>query len=67
MSYPSLEQLIALQNRLAQFADEGAVGKLSQTDVALLSYSLGYTSGSVQHRLRPATEADWQAFGKEET
>jgi hypothetical protein len=42
---PSRAQLVELQNRLSQLSDEGAVGLLSHTDVALLAWALGYASG----------------------
>lgn len=48
MTGPSTAQLIEIQNRLTLFADEGAVGLLSKTDVALLSWALGYASGGVE-------------------
>jgi hypothetical protein len=47
---PSTEQLIALQNRLNELADEGAVGLLSKMDVALLSWAVGYSTGGMELR-----------------
>ena len=53
---PSTQQLIDLQNRLSRLADEGAVGLLSKTDVALVSWSLGYATAGVDQDGRARRE-----------
>lgn len=54
------QQFVDLQNRLNRLADEGAVGLLSKTDVALLSYALGMaTATTLRQRL---TEAERKAL-----
>ena len=41
-------QLLELQLRLTELANEGAVGMLSKTDVALLSWALGVALAHVE-------------------